>query len=144
MDKQQKLKIALPILVIIMAVVWGPVITGSGPKRKAGKAAKKIGAAPQGENNIDLAALSRAGTREKARTSYAEWGRNPFTLVQDPEALIIEGIVWDRENPKAIINGDILGIGDPVGPNVIADIKQNSVILRGETGDIELRFGAGR
>ena len=146
MNKQQKLKIALPILVVVMAFVWGPVIMGSGSKKKADQNQNtgSIVATSQGDSvNMDLAALSRAGIRQKTRSSYADWGRNPFARTQGPRALILEGIVWDEKSPKAIINGNIIGIGDNIDSNVVVDIKQDSVMIKGEAGEIELRLGMG-
>ncbi|MCK5014324.1 MAG: hypothetical protein KAS66_10935 [Candidatus Omnitrophica bacterium] len=130
MDKQQKLKIALPILVLVMIVVWGPVIIGSGSKKKnAGKTNNvSTSTSPQG-SSADLIVLARSNERKKARTSYTDWGRNPFALAESPKASVLEGIMWDSRNPKAIINGYILGIGEKVGSGVIINIKQTSVTV---------------
>lgn len=143
MNKQQKLKIALPMLVVIMAFVWGPVIIGSGSKRKADKgnsAGNSQGMQQASGNSIDLTALSRVGRRQKTRTSYADWGRNPFVLKQVIKALAVEGILWDENDPKAIINGNIVGIGDQVGSSIIIDIKPSSVTIKGDMGETILNL----
>ena len=145
MDKNKKLKIALPVLAVIMAFVWGPIIFGSGSKDKTDNNTGSAGNSVQGNvGSIDIAALSRSRSQKKTRTAYTEWGQNPFMLKRVPRALYIEGIMWDKKNPKAIINGSIIGIGDYVGPNMVVDIKQNSVIIQGEDGETELQLGAGR
>ncbi len=136
MDNQQKLKIALPVLIVIMAFVWGPVITGSGSKPKSASNADPV-AAPQG-GGAELMALARSNERKKARTSYTDWGRNPFVLSKDTKASTLEGILWDEKNPKAIISGNIVGIGDRIGKGVIVDIKKNSVTVK--VGEVEEEF----
>ena len=141
MDKQQKLKIALPILILVMAFVWGPAIMGSGSK-KNGKSVGNVssGSVSQG-SNLDLIALARSSERKKARTSYVDWGRNPFTLSESPKASVLEGIMWDAKNPQAIINGNILGIGEKVGSGVIVDIQKTSVIIKNGAIEKEYRLG---
>jgi len=142
MDKQTKLKIALPALILVMIFVWGPVIMGSSSKNK-GKSSGSVslGSVSQGSNS-DLIALARSSERRKARTSYTEWQRNPFTLSESPKASVLEGIMWDAQNPKAIINGYILGIGERVGAGYIVDIQQTSVTIK--TGKSERIYNLGR
>jgi len=91
MDKQQKLKIALPILVVVMAFVWGPVIMGGGSKQKNASKTNNIGTSTSlQEGSADLIVLGRSNERKKARTSYTDWGRNPFTLSASPKASVLE------------------------------------------------------
>jgi len=143
MDRQKKLKIALPILGVVMAVVWGPVILGGGSKQKEEKSVKNAGASVSTQgSDMDLMVLARSGKRKAVKTFYVDWKRNPFEIVQDPNSLVIEGIVWSEENPKAIINGSIVAVGDRIGSNEVIDIKQNSVTIRSGTEEIELHMGA--
>ncbi len=144
MNKQQKLKIVFPILFVVMAFVWGPIFMGTNPKNKADNNTRNIGVASGGNiSNMDLIELSRGSKRKKAKTSHADWGRNPFIIGYDSKALIVEGIFWDEKNPKAILNGNIMGIGDQVGSSAIVTITQNSVIVKSESGVIELHLGEG-
>ena len=151
MDKQQKLKTALPILAVIMIFVWGPVIIGSGSKDKNksknsnNRSSGNISGNASGNiDNIDLMSLSSFSAKKRAQTAYAQWGRNPFMLGYDAKALVIEGIVWDELNPEAVINGNIVGVGDRIGSNIIMIIRPNSVVIRNRGEDIELQLGEGR
>jgi len=141
-DKQQKLKIALPVLAVIMAFVYGPLIFGSGSKDKTNKKTGSVSNSMQKNAvSFDLAALSQSRSQKKAKTAYTEWGQNPFMLKRAPKALNIEGIMWDEKNPKAIINGDIVGIGENIESKTIIDIKPNSVIFVGDDGkEVELTY----
>ncbi|MCK4882915.1 MAG: hypothetical protein KAS92_07820 [Candidatus Omnitrophica bacterium] len=139
MDKQQKLKIALPVLAVVMAFVWGPVITGSGSKPKSASHTGTVAALQGG--GAELMALARSNERKKARTSYTDWGRNPFTLAESPEASVLEGILWDVKDPKVIISGEILGVGDKTGSGEIVDIQSNSVTINDGSGEKVFSLG---
>ena len=143
MNKQQILKIVFPILAVIMAYVWGQALFGSSPKSKGDKNSGNVSQiSSTNARSVDLTALSRSVIREKTKTSYSDWGRNPFTLGQKQDAsLMVEGILWDSQNPKVMISGNILGIGEKVGSVTVVDIKPNTVILRGKDGDVELSSG---
>ncbi|MEA3560853.1 MAG: hypothetical protein U9R31_03685 [Candidatus Omnitrophota bacterium] len=56
-------------------------------------------------------------------------------------SLHLTGIIWDKKNPKAIINGIIVKVGDDLGGNRITDIKQDKVILNNDRRYFELRLG---
>ena len=125
-----------------MAFVWGPLIFGSGSKDKADNNIDHVNKNTQvSAGMLDLAALPGAGGRKKAKTVYMQWGQNPFMLKRNPKALNIEGIMWDTKNPRAIINGVIIGIGETVESKTIVDIRPNSVIIKGDDGkEIELKY----
>ena len=48
--------------------------------------------------------------------------------------------MWDKEKPIAIINGEIIKVGDNVGGNIVVDIKQDRVILNDGAKDFELKL----
>jgi len=69
------------------------------------------------------------------------WGRDPFSLAATSikdiglESLILNGIMWDEDNPYAIINTDVVKVGDTLGSGItVVEITKNSVILE-EDGD---------
>jgi len=66
--------------------------------------------------------------------SVEMYGRDdPFKQSFDLTKVIqnegLTGIVWDEENPIAIMDGEIVSVGDIVGENVVIQIKKQSVIL---------------
>lgn len=68
--------------------------------------------------------------RKQARTSFLSWERNPFIPVKDAaESLILEGIIWNEQVPKAIISGEIVAVGDFVEGSKIIAIEKDKVIL---------------
>lgn len=64
-----------------------------------------------------------------------ELKRDPFTaaLIVSEKTLKsgvdLTGILWDKEKPLAIIDGDIVKKGERVGTKTIVDIKRDRVIL---------------
>ncbi len=125
-----------------MVLVYGPLIFGSGSKDKADNKTGNVGNSVQGNaGSFDLAALSRSRSQKKSRTVYADWGQNPFMLKRAPRELYIEGIMWDKKNPRAIINGDIIGIGETIESKTIVDITPSSVIFKdGDGKEFELSY----
>ena len=83
-------------------------------------------------------------TRNAKKTAYSSWSRDPFSTSPAPikgyGGLTLGGIVWDKENPMAIINDNIVKIGDKVSGNTVVDIKQDKVILNDGTKDFELKL----
>ncbi|MFH1771500.1 MAG: hypothetical protein ABH872_01675 [Candidatus Omnitrophota bacterium] len=78
--------------------------------------------------------------RSAKKSSFTAWGRNPFMLRPDkqrPPAVKLMGIIWDKE-PKAVLNGNLLGIGETINKVTIIDIKEDSVILNDGLKDFEL------
>lgn len=144
MNKQQKLKIALPILAGLMFVVWKPILMGAGPRNKdhgkRNSGSSQVSAPPEFLQS-DLALLLGTGQKKRARSTFQEWDRNPFVLGQKQDALMVEGILWGDQDPKVMINGNILGNGEQLGNVTVIEIKPNTVILKGDKGEVELGPG---
>lgn len=71
--------------------------------------------------------------------------RNPFLYgSQSNDRLIaasgfsLKGIIWDSKKPSAVINEQVLGVGDVIGDFKIIQIKQESVILENAGSKLEL------
>lgn len=80
----------------------------------------------------------------KKRSNYRNWGRNPFmitkTPVSDSSRLSIGGIVYDEKDICALINDQVVHIGDEVNANRVVDIKRDRVILNDGKKDFELKL----
>lgn len=83
--------------------------------------------------------------RNAKKTVYSSWPRDPFSVSPAPikgyGGLILNGIMWDKEKPAAIINDNIVKIGDKISGNAVVDIKQDRVILSDGIKDFELKLG---
>jgi len=80
--------------------------------------------------------------RSAVRTNFVGWRRNPFVpeikLKEDVITLTLNGILWDEIMPRAIINSDVVDIGDVIEGNRIVAINHNNVILNDGTEDFTL------
>jgi hypothetical protein len=48
------------------------------------------------------------------------------------------GIIWDNKNPKAVINGKIVGIGSKIKESVVVKITPDSVVLKSDDTEFEI------
>ncbi len=83
--------------------------------------------------------------RNAKKTAYSSWSIDPFSAssapIQGYGRLALNGIMWwEKENPKAIINNNIVSIGDKVGQDTVIDIKQDRVIFNDGSKNFELRL----
>ena len=95
-------------------------------------------------------------TSESAMTIVSEpeswdklrWGRDPFlpdtsnTKEQGMEDLALNGIMPDKQNPYAIINNEVVKLGDKVGGMTVIEINENNVVLdeNGQRHTLELNL----
>ncbi|OGW94250.1 MAG: hypothetical protein A3G36_05480 [Omnitrophica bacterium RIFCSPLOWO2_12_FULL_45_13] len=81
--------------------------------------------------------------RRAKRSEFKSWKRNPFVPVGGapiPANLILSGIIWNKENPKAVIGDAIVAKGGKISGNTVLDIQQDRVILTDGTKDFELKL----
>lgn len=92
----------------------------------------------------DLGHTIEAVMRKKedlVRDEFPSWGRDPFQEADiSLSQLGLQGIMWDIENPKAIISNRIVEVGDSVGDNTIIEIKRDRVVLTDGVSTFELRL----
>jgi hypothetical protein len=55
-------------------------------------------------------------------------------------ALELQGIVWSRERPTAVINGVVLGPGETVAGFTLLRVEPRAVVLGDGEREIELRL----
>lgn len=86
--------------------------------------------------------------KEEISGSNLVWGRCPFSgkIYTEKEGLGIvnlklDGIIWDRQQPLAVINGRVLEIGGRIEGNTVVDIKEDRVILNNGSNNLELKLG---
>lgn len=93
-----------------------------------------------GDDNL-YKAVEKKGEGIKAK-------RNPFSEAERKKeealtsGLILSGIVWDKNKPKAVINGRIVKVGDVVGGKTVTKIEKDRVIFlkEGRKSKLEFRY----
>jgi hypothetical protein len=82
--------------------------------------------------------------RLAARSSFTSWGRDPFVPkgIKKPAASrpTLDGIMWRKDNPKAIIGGEIVGVGNSVSGYTVTAIEPDSVVLHSGTEEITIEL----
>jgi len=138
--KNKKLIIAIVLCVAgLLSLIYGATSTTRGKKNarraKASSPAKK---AVPAEKIVPK-------KRHAKKTKFTEWGRSPFTpkggAAGVPSSkIVLGGIMWVEENPRAIINNNIVAIGDEIGGNKVIDIKKDRVVLSDGTEKLTLKL----
>ena len=65
----------------------------------------------------------------------------PPRILEPLPGINVAGVVWNTDRPQAIINGQIVGIGDTVSGAKILDIKKMgiTVLFQGRTETLEIK-----
>jgi hypothetical protein len=71
--------------------------------------------------------------------------RDPFSFINlgaksSREGLELSGILWENENPTAIINQTFVKVGSSNDQYSVVKILQDRVVLKDRTGEFELRL----
>ncbi len=88
-------------------------------------------------------AQTAASTHRRAKKSkFASWKRSPFVPSGSPASpvLVLNGIMWDKTSPTAMIGDTIVKKGDKIGGNTVIEITPDKVVLNDGTKDIGLRL----
>lgn len=145
------------IIVLIFAASSGIRRVKSSKRiQKARPVAKEEG--PKKETSINQALskkeyIKHAKEQNQQLYSSLEKEAEKLELVRDPFSrsiirptamfdtrLNISGILWDERDPRAIINGRIVGEGDKVDGNTVISIEQDLVVLNDGLSDFILRL----
>ncbi len=141
MDRKRLEIIITSVLVPVFIIVWVNSIRTIKKKLAYNKTVlnlsneiKPVSAIPPFSvvNNMDIV-LVRDPFSGKL---YESANKNP----KDPYSLNLAGIIWDKDKPLALINNDVVGVGDYVKGNIIVSIKNDRVILNDGVKEFEIRI----
>ena len=138
--KNKKLIIAIVLCIAgILSLIYGLTVPTKG-KRKTGSSAEILhsASAVMGEKKIV------PKRRRAKKTEFTSWDRNPFVPKGTPGAFggnfTLEGIMWNKENPEAMINNVIVRRGDNLSGYKVIEIRKDKVVLSDGTEDFILRL----
>ncbi len=149
MEKKDKIQLVITgILIIVLIVILASGLGKNRKKKRKSRSASRPAASAQ-------TSISSSPTPPSAfhdlqdKAQDIELVRDPFTLKkieaeeEDPEGgksvkLILVGISWDPEYPKAIINGKIVQKGSQLDRYTVIDVLRDRVLLSDGTEKIEL------
>lgn len=138
MDNKKKIELIITGISIIILIF---LIANHMPKSKGNRTVLKTEPYPASET-----AGSFFTNDERRETNNEKWGRDPFLLntsnikEQSVEDLVLNGIVPGKENPYAIINNDVVKLGDKVNGMAVIEINEKNVVLdeNGQRHTLEL------
>ena len=137
---QDKKVIALIVLAVlaVISLIYGVTASPKGRAKSAVAVERQVAIAlSQGTKNIV------STERLLKRSQFKAWKRNPFVSGQKALAmteLTLNGIIWNKTKPKAMIGDALVVKGDTVGVNKVVDIQPDRVILNDGTKDFELKI----
>ncbi len=94
--------------------------------------------------NVVLSVLPELKERKIKPIEDAGWKRNPFLMESQPtkehSSLVLSGVSWDEGIPLALINDEILKVGDFLEDKSfkVIRITKDSVLLNNGNKNIEL------
>lgn len=132
---QNKKVVALIVLSVfaVISLIYG--LTAK-PKHRPSEAASSV-------SNQAPAQLSPVSVERRAkRSKFTAWKRSPFvsTGTSTSSNLILSGVIWNKDKPKAMIGDTIVTEGSKVQGNTVVDIKPDRVILNDGIKDFELKI----
>lgn len=153
LDKKSKIELAITsAAVIILIIVLSNSIKSLLRARKKPAAAPVIEAATIREMVGSITISKRAHgkdaeRREKILDDGRAWGRDPFLpwdFMGSLDAALfdikLEGIMWDENNPNAVINGGIYEKGDNIGNMTILKIDKQSIVVSDGNKEYTIRL----
>ena len=148
MDKQKKQLIITAGLILVMVVVWANTFKTISNRKKIKKAAPVVSvpAVVSVTDKAPSAPIKKPVIIQRVENEDdITWGRCPFSgkiFYGEAKALDLKltGILWDEDNPQAIINDEIREKGDKVGKFKIIEILPEKVIVSDGTEKFELKI----
>lgn len=146
MSLSRKQWITLGVLGILLVVVWARALSTPGNRSGRGTRGPAVAGPAAPPKSLPQAAAAAAGLAREP--SSAEWKENPFLAdrqpdrpiptVDNPEGMILSGILWDPVAPTAVVNNQVVGPGESVGPWQVVEIQRDRVILSDGTSALTL------
>lgn len=161
MNKKDLIKLIITgILVVVLLLL---IINSRSAVNKAQELRKKTLNAPEltliqeGESDQQNATLAAQQASQVGKFTYKKLEEHAKGLiaVRDPfsnipmtsrseaasNALALSGIVWDKLKPLAVINDNVVKVGDKVGSSVLVEIRQDRIVLREGSITREIKLG---
>ena len=154
-SKSKKEMLVILVLTPVFGfLLWNNLISPQMKRHRAVQEAKQR-AAEFSLQSTEIQHKTLSRNEDIAKFTTMDWGRNPFLQpgldkIRPPTGdktastvapkFNLEGIVWDKDFPYAIINGEVWQTGDEVGGYRVQSIDKESVTLESGGKTIELKL----
>ena len=136
LDKKLLLLIGVALLAI-SSLLYG-ILTPSTTRRRLSSGTHET---PSGDSST--LKITAPLERSARKSSFLSWGRSPFSIsdLGTGGRPVLNGIVWEEKSRQAIINDQIVQVGDRVGTLTLTTINPTSVTLSDGKHEFELTLG---
>jgi hypothetical protein len=146
MTKPQQQGALLAALAVVMIAVYARVLK---PSRSddSGSQPSSSGQEPPASSfqlPASSAAVSTQRDAQRRRAEELAWGRDPFArgaAAGQLGGLSLSGILWDATSPIAIINGQMLRVGEEIEGFRVVEIVHDRVSLSDGAQTLQLLIG---
>ena len=144
MTRRQTQSVTLAGLMVVLIAVY---VRAFLPKRSVPRAAMPSNAAPEQPTTVPAGPAAPSPQEvlaqreaQRARADGLSWNRDPFTRGRTGAVggFALSGILWDTQQPIAIINGQMLRVGEELDGYRVAEIGQDHVSLTDGTHTYQL------
>ena len=134
MSRSQLQATILSALVVVMLLVYTRALRSSAPAAVSFSAAPaSVEAQPvEVPSGLPIAEPSDQRDAQRERAAQMAWSRDPFTrgvASAQGSGLTLSGILWDPSAPIAIINGQMVHVGEECEGYRITEIGQDRVAV---------------
>ena len=146
MTKSQQQLAILVALGAVMIVVYAKPFgrrMSSAARQIAAEAVPSPSAADAPSSSVPVSSEAAVPGRQAQREYAATltWRRDPFTRggsAAGVRGLTLSGILWDPQKPIAILNDQMVSVGDEVEEYQVLEIRPDRVLLTDGTETIQL------
>ena len=134
----------LLVLIGVMVVVYTTAFRKHATPPAAdtpAQAAGDIATAPTSALELVIPERSVQRAAQRERTMLLAWSRDPFTRgasLAEGSGLTLAGILWDPQQPLAIINGQTVHVGEELEGYRVTEITSDRVSLTDGTQTFQL------
>ncbi len=143
-DKKQILLIGLGVAAV-MSLAYG-ILTPAPSRARRESSSKSV---PVAKESAMMVKRLIPVERYAKKGNFPTWGKNPFSPKEAPAVprsfsdLVLNGIAWGPKNPSALINDQVVFVGDKIEGSKVVAINRNNVILNNGEKDFKLEWGSG-
>ena len=143
--KKNTIEIIITSILVVVLLFAVSNILNRGKKSSAKKESTGVITAEKKQPEIEVTSAKTAFKDLEDRAKELKWDRDPFTHNLTHSAVVteelrLEGIVWDNQSPKAMINDKIIGVGEKVGNYTVLEITPGSVTLTNGVKEAKLEL----
>ena len=145
MTRPQKQLLILGVLGVVMVAVYARAFRRAPPQPASGRVDVAVEPPVSPVQETTLAVIQPSEQREvqRQRALLLAWRRDPFTrgaAMEEMSGLTLSGILWDPNQPIAIINGQMVHVGEEHDGYRIVEIVEDHVSITDGTQIFQLQI----